>query len=263
MLKYKILLILIVAILEEIIALSLLFDVLPNPLNCYHIIHDADNVSTVIFEEIQNKYITILSSNSKNYLLHKNISCDFYLIIFGNKEKAINALNHDGIAYKLNKNSIVDKNVLFIHNEMNFNKELQNQIIDQNLINDLIINVVLMELTLKENIQQKMEIVQIAILAPFSNKTKLFKRKDILRKTNTKNVNVGLELLLKSQVWDPIKLNATLEVAYFDSSILIYSKKGKPRGVEYRLIEEITSGWRKEAKAINNYITQVLFHKYF
>lgn len=238
---------------QKSIALSLLAEVLPNPLQCYHIIHDFDNISRVVFNEIQNKNFAVLNSNSKGVMLNKNTTCDFYLLLFNSKQKIINSLSGEGILYKLNKNLTVDTNVILVHNEMNLNHKLQLEIIDKNCIKNLIINILLLELMINESI------VQINVLAPISNQTKIFKGQDLLINKYKRMMSVELKNLLKSQAWNPTKRNISLEIAYSEHPTIIYSEDLKPHGVEYRVLKEIISDLNMKSISVDQYMPEVIF----
>lgn len=236
---------------EKSTHIKLLADVLPKPLTCYHIVYNDNIISTVSFAEIQSKNFPILTSTHQQMLVTKKFICDIYLIIFDSKE-IIDMKYKNSIIQKLNEYLFVDTKVILIHNQNNFNKKLQND-----LKFDIYLNIIFVEILLKK-VTEKIKIIQIDVLAPFSNQIQIFKRKDMINSKNSKSISKDLENLFDEQVWDPIQRNTTFEVAYTEFTVLVYSENKELHGLEYRIIKELSSGWDIKTKSIHKYVSQVI-----
>lgn len=246
---------LILIVIEKSVEIKILADVLPQPTTCYHIVCNVNEISTISFDEIRSKNIPIIITNFDMLLMTKTFLCDIYLIIFD--DTALPVMGYkDNIFQKLNEHLPVDTKVIFIHNVYNLNSKIQSGL-KIHLVSDIYLNIIIIEVLLKERTESN-KIVQLDILGPFANKIKIFKRKDLIRSKNGKYTSDYLEDIFRNQIWNPIQRNTTLEVAYRDYSILIYSEDKEIRGLEYRIIKELSRGWRMETRSIREYVTTVI-----
>lgn len=197
---------------------------LPPQKVCWYVDSDASLLSSLVIEELF-KYPTPVVINSINFL-----TCNAYIFTRKNFEDLFSLLK-ENCFMTISENAIVNTRVILSYASA-ANKSDYTELIKH--LQPSKLNVIIARFNISKNYLGESKILQVEASTVFANEQKKFEPTEMYFKE-----------LFESQLWDPKKRNISFKVIFTEYPPFAYIKKnGSIDGIEYRILKEISTGWR-------------------